>query len=74
MKQENSNALAGIRCPACESLEPFTITVTTEVKMYDSGSEEHYDMEWNKDSHIVCNNCGCVGTVGEFQVRTEDES
>jgi len=63
----NENCLAGIACPKCGSPEPFHIVATAQFVVFDSGTDEYSDVEWDDDSLIACPNCGHSGTVIEFR-------
>lgn len=67
----SNNCLADIVCPECGSGEPFEITATSTFLVYDSGTDEHSDVEWNDDSPIFCRACGHRGTIKEFRLTTE---
>lgn len=69
-KTENTNCLAGIKCPKCGALEPFDISARTNVVMSDDGSdpdESHGDLEWDNDSDCLCLSCRHRGKVGDFR-------
>ena len=70
---ENNNCLAGLKCPACASLEPFVISVQTSVLMYDDGDDptgkHSADIEWEDDSFIECYACKKQGVVSDFNER-----
>ena len=52
-KKAHSNCLHGMRCPRCNSLEPFAIGITTTVRFYDEGSDDQLgDDEWGDDSSL----------------------
>ena len=70
----NQNCLKGLRCPLCGEEEPFQISCTTMVDMWDGGSEQHYDLEWNDDSAIICKQCGHCGEVKEFMIANQEGS
>jgi hypothetical protein len=78
-KTENTNCLAGIKCPECGALEPFDIGSRTNVIMFDDGSdpdESHGDLEWDNDSLCLCLSCRHRGVVNDFradQKPTEDK-
>jgi hypothetical protein len=62
----NSNCLQGLQCPVCKSSEPFRISATATILMYDDGSDEVGDIDWEQDSHIQCERCKHQGTVKTF--------
>jgi hypothetical protein len=62
----NTNCLTGMQCPKCNSLEPFKIEVKTRMKVFDSGTDDHGDTEWDADSYCECCECSHCGTVADF--------
>ena len=67
----NKNFLIDIRCPDCNSLEPFIIEVMTLVKFYDDGEaldDKGSDNEWGDNSFIVCCNCEHQGKIKDFSL------
>jgi len=67
MSKENTNCLAGMQCPNCNSYGPFKIGVETVCLISDEGTEAHYDEEWGDDSYCECNECHHAGKVRMFQ-------
>lgn len=65
-KTKNTNCLAGMKCPTCDSLGPFKINAITTVLMSDEGSEEGGDQEWDNKSHCACAACDFHGCVKDF--------
>lgn len=66
----NTNCLKGMQCPACESYEPIFIDASATFKVFDSGTDEFYEVEWEDMSRAWCL-CGFRGTVKDFQVKKE---
>jgi len=72
MTGQNTNCLAGMRCPACGSYGPFRIAATVLVLMDDEGTiEDLSGSEWENASHCACQNCDHPATVADF---TEKEA
>lgn len=67
MTSENTNCLAGMKCPKCGSREPFGIEVTTTVTMSDDGTEDHGNCEWDDSAYCECRACYFHATAGEFR-------
>ncbi len=67
----NENCLEGMACPKCKGEEPFKIVVTTWMVVYDNGTDEHEDTEWDDDSPCVCVECGYAGKVKDFQIQNQ---
>jgi hypothetical protein len=72
----NENCLEGMQCPnpKCLSYEPFRISVTTTVLMYDEGTEDDQmggDQEWDETSYCECGECSHYGTVADFRITEE---
>jgi len=66
----NTNCLAGMQCPKCQSYGPFHVTVTSVVNMADDGSEwvSGYGEEWGDDSPAWCPSpCNFEGPVRDFK-------
>ncbi len=66
MSKKNTNCLDGMRCPKCGSLEPMYISATCTVKVYDDGTDETGDFDWDKNSSCTCGLCGFDGLVAAF--------
>lgn len=67
MENPNTNCLAGMSCPQCNSFGPYYISITTSVRVDDSGTTDYgHDKEWDDDSPCLCNDCGFEGTVLAF--------
>lgn len=64
--KKNTNCLAGMRCPKCKALEPFSISVFCRLKLYDDGTSSPEDTEWTDDSECECLSCWYYGTVRDF--------
>jgi hypothetical protein len=62
----NTNCLDGMQCPQCKSFEPFKIAVNTVMKVFDNGTDDHGDTEWDDDSYCECGECGFFATVADF--------
>jgi hypothetical protein len=71
MKKRNENCLEGMRCPKCKALEPFDISVLCTAKVFDDGTEETHDMEWDDTNACSCPACGFQGLVRDFKRRVE---
>ena len=65
-KNPNNNCLDGFKCPECGSFEPFRITCTATIEMWDDGSDNHEGIDWEDDSPCLCLSCPHVGTVKTF--------
>lgn len=68
----NSNCLTGFRCPECGSEGPFSIEALSLFTVYDEGTDDHSDVQWDDNSYCQCVMCGDSGKVRNFQ-STEDE-
>jgi hypothetical protein len=65
----NTNCLAGMQCPKCNSAGPFIIVARSEFTMFDDGSDGHTDIEWDSDSSCWCKECCFTGSVEDFRHR-----
>ena len=65
----NKNCLEGLRCPKCHSPEPMKIKGTALFTVYDSGTEEFQEAEFDldDDATIICGACGHSGNTPEFK-------
>jgi hypothetical protein len=70
----NENCLAGMRCPECKSDGPFQIAGTATFLVFDDGTDDYFDPEWDAESACQCRECKHIGTVKDFQIEDEDES
>jgi len=61
----NQKLLLGIQCPNddCNSFGPFRIN---GFLMEDDGNPDGDEVQWDKDSPIVCPRCGAEATVEHF--------
>ena len=62
----NTNCLEGMRCPKCGSEGPFDIEASAVFRVYDSGTDEFFDVSWEKTSPCVCIDCGHEALVCDF--------
>jgi hypothetical protein len=65
---KNNNCLEGKACPKCGSLEPFYITAQTLVTVFDDGTGDTQDFEWDDNSYCSCQACGFSGVLKDFQI------
>lgn len=56
-KDKNTNCLEGMKCPKCGSLEPFEISARATFEVFDSGTEDYYEVAWENDSDCLCMEC-----------------
>ena len=68
MSKANTNCLAGLRCPACGSREPFTIEATSSFLVFDTGTDEFTGVEWDDGAACGCVVCSYRGKVANFRV------
>jgi hypothetical protein len=64
----NSNCLSGLHCPNCESFGPYHIDGTATFEVFDDGTSEFTNVEWDEDSPARCT-CGFRGTLKDFQEK-----
>lgn len=62
----NTNCLEGLACPKCGSEGPFYIMAMALFMVYDSGTEDYQDVDWDDESYCRCHGCGFAGTVLNF--------
>jgi len=63
----NENCLEGLRCPGCGAFEPFYIDAKVNVLVFDDGTDECANFEWDADASCTCRECKHVGTVKTFR-------
>lgn len=64
MTNPNVNCLEGWQCPNCGSYGPFNVACETIVRLWDDGSDQVGDLDFDEDSWAGCVACGHDGTVG----------
>jgi len=65
---ENTNCLAGMKCPKCGSLAPFNIQAFCMVTVFDNGTEDAENFDWDENSFCSCPKCGYSESIREFTV------
>lgn len=65
----NTNCLAGMQCPECKSYGPFRISATSLFVMYDNGSDDYHDVEYDDGSYCDCPECDHAGIVHDFKTE-----
>jgi len=69
-RNPNENCLQGMRCinPNCiRPYGPFKIVATSTFLVFDNGTEEHEDVEWEDDNWAMCVECETNATVGQLR-------
>ena len=69
----NHNSLKGMRCPNCISKEPFEIAGSAWFKVYDAGTDEHWDPDWDDECACKCP-CGEISTVYHFKIENQNKA
>lgn len=67
----NTNCLEGMQCPKCGSLEPFNIEVKAMARVYDNGTEDFREAQWDDMGYCECAECFKYGVVADF-IKKED--
>jgi len=72
----NNRLLKGLACPSCGSWEPFFITVTCTVEVYDTHIDDEdvnlqRDATWDSYSNCMCAECQYENTVGAFRMQVD---
>jgi len=65
--ERNTNCLEGFRCPKCGNNRQFKIEGTAMFDVFDDGTSDFGDVEWNRMNRCVCASCDKSGTVRDFQ-------
>jgi hypothetical protein len=55
--------------PECRSEGPFRIVCTSTFLVYDDGTDEHEDVQWDGESSCTCVMCGEGGRVQDFYTK-----
>jgi hypothetical protein len=66
---ENTNCLAGIKCPKCGNEDLFTVSATCWATVTDDGIDSTSDFEWDDESVCMCR-CGHSDQMGAFREKT----
>jgi hypothetical protein len=66
---ENTNCLAGLKCPKCGSLGPLWIQCSVAVVVHDDGTDEECAHEWDDKSACSCRDCKLNGKIKDFRVE-----
>lgn len=65
MDNDPTNCLEARACPRCGQNEHFRITATSVFDLYDEGTSDHYDVEYDDDSPVRCPVCDWRGAWSE---------
>lgn len=68
----NHNCLRDIACGNCGSRGGFLISGEAVFAMFDDGTSEFEDVQYESCSRAACRGCGRVGTVEDFTIRGLD--
>ena len=68
----NTNCLEGMACPVCGYEDNFLIQVTTWMNVYDDGTDDHTDVNWDATSPCECGECGHRETVYGFATINQE--
>lgn len=63
---KNINCLEGWVCPLCGYTNDFQVSVSTITTLYDDGTDDCSDVEWDDDSYARCGGCNHEATVAFF--------
>jgi Zn ribbon nucleic-acid-binding protein len=72
MPKTNTNVLAGLKCPKCESLGPYFIVATCWAQVQDDGVYDTSEFEWTENSRCDCKECGFHGKVRDFEPKRKN--
>lgn len=59
----------GLCCLRCGRDTDLRVEATVVTKLLPEGADTAGDLEWNDDSHALCETCGKEGTVDSFGSR-----
>lgn len=63
----NTNCLEGMCCPECGQAESFRIQAQSLFTMFDNGTEDYADVEYDDGSYCECTGCDHTGIVDDFK-------
>lgn len=66
----NTNCLEDRHCPQCLQTDRFKITATTVFELFDDGTGDHEDVEYDDNSPVHCPECNWTGRWCETQITT----
>lgn len=69
----NENVLAGMCCPGCGSQGPFRIVAEAVFLVFDDGTDDYSDVQWDPGSRCSCEGCGFSGSVQDFTIPDAEE-
>lgn len=70
----NTNCLANMQCPQCDSDGPFRIEARASFLTFDTGTTAYEGVEWQEDSGCECAACHHRGSIADFTREKEGES
>jgi hypothetical protein len=72
MISNNTNCLAGIKCPHCGSEDAFYISGGVLAYVTDDGAEaaSNTSIDWDDASYIQCAECDGEGLLSDFTIST----
>lgn len=63
----NTNCLLGMKCPECGQEKSFDIVATAVFTVYDDGTDDARNVEWDDSAYCYCTECNYEGNVGGFK-------
>lgn len=63
--------MEGLRCPECKQEDRLHIMGTSMFTLVDDGTEEHSDVEYDKDAFTRCPGCGHEGQLKDFNIEDQ---
>jgi hypothetical protein len=66
----NSNCLRGKKCPKCGSYGPFDAVGVAVFTIYDSGTDEFRNVDFDGNSQAYCRACNFNGKWSDFDENT----
>ena len=66
---KNTNCLEGIQCPKCGQAEEFRVQATSVFELFDEGTGDHSDVEYDDDAWTLCPHCEYEGEMKTFMTR-----
>lgn len=70
----NENCLEGFHCPRCGGEDRFRVAMTADIELFDDGTGDHGDTDWDASSYCECLACHHAGVVADFTGQSHPES
>lgn len=69
----NTNCLRDMACFQCGNRESFSIIAKSNFIIFDDGTSEFGDVEYEADALMACRGCGKTGILNDFIIARLDD-